>query len=140
MSSRASRLADSVKNNSILKNVAGTAKGDVTAKEQAVMGAAHIAAGMVGAQGVTQRGVDNLNRRQVKTPNKETTDTSSGQNTSTGMQTRDEMLIRQQEKADNSFRNRKQAGGGRARQETNTKTKSESSTRRSFFETVSDKK
>ena len=105
------------------------------------MGAAHVVAGMVGAQGVTQRGVDNLNRRQVKTPNKETTDTSSGQNTSTGMQTRDEMRIRQQEKADNSFRNRKQAGGGRpARQETNTKTKSESSTRRSFFETVSDKK
>ena len=50
-------------------------------------------------------------------------------------------FVQGQEKADNSFRNRKQAGGGRpARQETNTKTKSESSTRRSFFETVSDKK
>lgn len=137
VSSRASRLAESVKSNSVLRNVAGTAKGDVTAKEQAAMGAAHIAAGVIGAQGITQHGVDNLNRRQGKAPNKETK--NAGQNMSTGMKTRDEMNIRQQEKDDKAFRGRRQAGGGRPQRETNTKNKSGSTTRK-FFETVSDKK
>lgn len=139
VSSRASRLVNSVKNNTIVSNVAGTAKGDVTAKEQAVMGAAHIAAGVVGAQDVTQKGVDNLNGRKGKSPDKNPN--TSGQKASTGMQTRDEMLIRQQERADDAHRERKQAGGGRPlKTNTKTTTKSESSKTRSFFEKVSDKK
>jgi hypothetical protein len=144
VSSRASRLVESVKNNSVLQNITGTAKGEVTPKEQAAMGAAHIAAGVIGAQGVTQHGVDNLNRRQGDTSNKETTNVA--QNRSTGSTSRkayDEMLIRKQEKDDKAFRDRRQAVGGhpqRPQRETSTKNKLESTKTRKFFETVSDKK
>ena len=144
VSSRASRLVESVKSNSVLQNIAGTAKGEVTPKEHAAMGATHIAAGIIGAQGVTQHGVDNLNRRQGMTSNKETTNVAQNRPTgSTSRKAYDEMLIRKQEKDDKAFRDRRQAVGGhpqRPQRETNTKNKLESTKTRKFFEKVSDTK
>lgn len=48
------------------KNILGQAKGEVSNREAAAMGMAHMAAGAVGAQGVTQHGVDNVNARNGK--------------------------------------------------------------------------
>lgn len=142
VSSRASRLVNSVKNNSIVQNVAGTAKGDVTSKEQAIMGATHMAAAVVGAEGITQRGVDNVNGRKGSA-NKDANKASAGKEMSNGMRTRDEASIRQQESEDKRHRDRKQAGGGKpvTRRETGKpKNSSSSNQTRKFFETVSDKK
>ena len=119
------------------------------------MGAAHIAAGVVGAHGLTQHGVDHLNRRKGATSDNNTTNdktTNVVQNMSAGMNANDEMLIRRQEEEDQAFRDRKPAGRpqsstggtqspvGGPQSKTNTTTKLESTKTRKFFETVSDKK
>ena len=53
-------------NNSVMQNILGTSTGHVSPREQAAMGATHMAAAMVGMQDVTQRGVDQINRRNGK--------------------------------------------------------------------------
>lgn len=55
--------ANNAVNNSVMRNIVGASSGEVTAKEQFAMGAAHTAAAVVGAQGITQSGVDQINRR-----------------------------------------------------------------------------
>lgn len=42
------------------------AKGTVSNRQQAAMGAVHVMGGLTGAQGLTQKGVDNMRRRQGK--------------------------------------------------------------------------
>lgn len=58
--------ANKAVNNSVMRNIVGTSSGEVTAKEQFAMGAAHTAAAVVGAQAITQHGVDQINRRNGK--------------------------------------------------------------------------
>ena len=58
--------ANKAVNNSVMRNIVGTSSGKVTAKEQFAMGAAHTAAAVVGAQAITQHGVDQINRRKGK--------------------------------------------------------------------------
>jgi len=58
--------ANKAVNNSVMRNIVGTSSGEVTAKEQFAMGAAHTAAAVVGAQAITQHGVDQINRRKGK--------------------------------------------------------------------------
>lgn len=59
---RANRMADAIKSNGIVGALAG--QGEVSAKEQAAVGAAHMAAGVMGMQGTTQHAVNNINARK----------------------------------------------------------------------------
>ena len=60
--SKSRRFANGIKKTG--QAIAGTKTGSVSRKEQAVVGAAHMVAGVMGMQGATQRGVDNIERRK----------------------------------------------------------------------------
>lgn len=60
---KASRLASAIKNNAVVKNAMGDSS-QLTNKEQATVGAAHMVAGALGAQGLTQGAYNNVQRKQ----------------------------------------------------------------------------
>lgn len=78
---RGTSFAQSLKSGAttVGKTVLGANDGVVSAKEQAAMGAAHMVAGAVGAQNLTQNGVNNINARKGMAP-KATPNASNNRN------------------------------------------------------------
>lgn len=137
-SAKAARLISGLKNSTLVKDMTNQNRGAVSNKEQAMMGMAHMAAGAVGAQAVTQHGVNNINARKgAGRTSSASTSPSTAQQTAREAQQK-ENNIRMMEEQDKQSRTRTVASSSSTKQTQITK-QNATKAKKPFLQTINRK-